>query len=140
MRTSDKLEKCCNSVVLLCLICRNLHQTKSIRRQHSFFVFTWRKLLLNRTDYVDKFMVNVLQRKISVNDGFGVSKVVTSTKQDKKEDKEHGKSPKNSKMWNYKHCWTKMIGKLKDNSLSNWALFNKCFQSPTRDGKDSEDW
>ena len=35
-------------------------------------------------------MVNVLQRKICVNDGFDVSKVVTST-QHKKEDKERGK-------------------------------------------------
>ena len=47
-------------------------------------------------------MMNMLYRKIRVNDGFGVSKVVTST-HDKKEDKEHGKLPKNSKMWNCKH-------------------------------------
>ena len=38
-------------------------------------------------------MVNVLHRKIRVNDGFGVSKVVTST-QNKKEDKEHGNCQK----------------------------------------------
>ena len=38
-------------------------------------------------------MVNVLCRKIRVNDGFDVSKVVTST-QEKREDKEHGKPPK----------------------------------------------
>ena len=37
-----------------------------------------------------------------VNDGFSVSKVVTSV-QGKKEHKEHGKSPKNS-MWYCKHC------------------------------------
>ena len=44
-------------------------------------------------------MVNMLQRKTRMNDGFGISKVVTST-HDKKEDKKHGKLPKNSKMWN----------------------------------------
>ena len=71
-------------------------------------------------------MVNMLHRKMHVNDGFGVSIVVTST-QDKKEDKEHGKSSKNSKMWNCKHCWTKMIRKHKNNSLRNWALVNKLF-------------
>ena len=38
-------------------------------------------------------MVNMLNRKIQVNDGFGVSKVATST-QDKNEDKEYGKRPK----------------------------------------------
>ena len=38
-------------------------------------------------------MVNMIHRKIRVNDGFGVSKVPIST-QDKKEDKEHGKPPK----------------------------------------------
>ena len=41
-------------------------------------------------------MVNMLHHKIHVNDGFGVSKVVTST-QDKKEDKELGNSPINRK-------------------------------------------
>ena len=35
-------------------------------------------------------MVNMLHRKMCVNNGFYVSKVVTST-QDKKDDKEHGK-------------------------------------------------
>ena len=34
MRTSDKLEKCVYSVVLLCSICRNLYRTESIRGQH----------------------------------------------------------------------------------------------------------
>ena len=38
-------------------------------------------------------MVNLLQSKICVNNCLDVSKVVTST-QDKKEDKEHGKPPK----------------------------------------------
>ena len=38
-------------------------------------------------------MVNILYHKIRMNDGFCVSKMVTST-QDKKEDKEHGKPPK----------------------------------------------
>ena len=69
--------------------------------------------------------MNVLHRKIRVNDGFGDSKVVTST-QNKKEDKEHGKPP-NSKTWNCKHCWMKMIRKYKNNSPSNWALVNKLF-------------
>ena len=41
-------------------------------------------------------MVNMLHRKIRVNDGFGISKVVTST-QDKKEYKEHGKPLKKFK-------------------------------------------
>ena len=38
-------------------------------------------------------MVSMFHRKIRVNDGLGVSKVVTSA-QDKKEDKKHGKLPK----------------------------------------------
>ena len=71
-------------------------------------------------------MVSVYHRKIRVKDGSGVSKVVTST-QDKKEDKEHGKSQKNWKIWNCKRCWTKMIPKNKNNSPSNWALVNKPF-------------
>ena len=54
----------------------------------------------------------MLHRKIHVDNGFGLSKVVTST-QDKKEDKEHGKLAKNSKMWNYNHFWAKMIRKHK---------------------------
>ena len=39
--------------------------------------------------------MNMLHRKTRVNDGLGVSKVVTST-QDKKEDKEHGKPSQKS--------------------------------------------
>ena len=38
-------------------------------------------------------MVNMLQRKIRMNDGFDVSEVVTPT-QDKKENEEHGKLSK----------------------------------------------
>ena len=38
-------------------------------------------------------MMNVIHRKIYVNDGFGVLKVVTST-QDTEKDKEHGKPHK----------------------------------------------
>ena len=38
-------------------------------------------------------MVNMLHHKIRVNDGFGVSKVVM-LKQDKKEDRKHGKTAK----------------------------------------------
>ena len=37
-------------------------------------------------------MMNMLNRKLLVNDGFGISKVVAST-QDKKKDKEYGKPP-----------------------------------------------
>ena len=62
----------------------------------------------------------MLHLKVRANDGFGVSKVVTST-QDKKEDKQHGKSVKNSKMW------TKMIRKHKNNLPSNRELVNKLF-------------
>ena len=69
-------------------------------------------MLPNHTDYFEKFMMNMLHRKIRVFDGFGVSKVVTST-QDKKEDKEHGKPPK------------KMIRKYKNYSPSNWALVSQ---------------
>ena len=35
------------------------------------------------------------------------------------------KSAKNSKLWNCKHCRTKMIRKHKNNSPINWALVNK---------------
>ena len=54
---------------------------------------------MNHTGYFEKLMVNMLHHKIRVNDGFGVSKVVTSP-QDKKTDKEHGKLSKNLKMLN----------------------------------------
>ena len=65
-------------------------------------------------------MVNLIHRSIRVNGGFGVSKVLTST-----QDKEHGKDPKKSKMWNCKHRWRKMIRNCKNNSPSNWALVNE---------------
>ena len=76
-------------------------------------------------------MVNMLHRKIRVMGGFDISKAVTST-EDKKEGKRHEKppknsKPKNSKMWNCKRCWTKMIRKHKNNSPNNWALVNKLF-------------
>ena len=48
------------------------------------FCFHLKKLLLNHADYFEKLMMNMVQRKIRVNDGFGISKMVTST-QDKKE-------------------------------------------------------
>ena len=57
-------------------------------------------------------MVNMLHRKVRVNDASGVSKVVTSTL-DKKEDKEQGKLPKNSIIWNCEHFWMKKIRKTK---------------------------
>ena len=70
--------------------------------------------------------MNMLHRKVRVNDDFGVSKVVTSI-QDKTEGKELGKPTEIPKMWNCKHCWMKMIRKHKNNSPSNWALVNKLF-------------
>ena len=115
-----------NVRIVLRSICRNLHRTRSNREQHPFIVFIWRKLLPNHVDYFEKLMVNMLHRKIRVNEGFGVSKVVTST-HDKKEDKERGKPQKNSKMWNCKHFSAKMIRKNKNNLPSNWALVNKLF-------------
>ena len=69
-------------------------------------------------------MVNMLHREICVNDGLCVLNAATST-QDKEEDKQHGKPPKNSKMC--KDCWTKMIRKHINNSPSNWALVNILF-------------
>ena len=91
--TNDKFEKRVHSVVLLCSIWRYLYRTKSISWRHSFFVFIWRKLLLNRTDYFEELMVNMPHRKIRVNNCFGVSKVLTSI-QDKKEDQKQRKPPK----------------------------------------------
>ena len=62
-------------------------------RRALIFVFIRRKVLLDHTDYFEKLMVNVFHREIHVNDGFGVSEVVTST-QDNKKDNDHGKPPK----------------------------------------------
>ena len=42
-------------------------------------------------------------------------------------DKEYGKLPKNSKLWNCKHCRIKMIRKYKNNSPSNLALVDELF-------------
>ena len=53
-----------------------------------------------------------------MNDGFTVSKVLTSKLQT-------SKTPK--KMWNCKNCWTKIIRKHKHNLLSNWTLVNELF-------------
>ena len=53
--------------------------------------------MLNHADSFETLMENMPKRKIRVNDGFGVSKVMIST-QYKKEDKEIGKPPKYSKM------------------------------------------
>ena len=85
LRTNDKLEKCVHGVGLLYSICG-----KSTRGRHKSFVFIWKKLLPNHTDYFEKLMVNVLHRRIRVYSGIGVSKVMTLTR-DKKEDEEHGK-------------------------------------------------
>ena len=48
---------------------------------------------MNHTDYFGKLMLNMFHRKIRVNDGFGVSQVVTSKQNDKK-GKENEKSQK----------------------------------------------
>ena len=68
-------------------------------------------------------MVNMLHRKIRVNDGFDNSKVVTSRLQTKNMEKRQ----KNSKVWDSKHCWTKIIRKHKNNSANKWTLVNKLF-------------
>ena len=86
------------------------------------FVFIWRKLLRNHTDYLEKLMVNMLHRKKRVNDGFSVSKLEISMLQTRNTEN----PSKSTKMWNCKHCWMKMIHKHKNNSQSNWA-FNKLF-------------
>ena len=76
------------------------------------------------------------QKTMVVNDGFSVSKLEISMLQTRNTENR----PKSTKTWNCKHCWMKMIHKYKNNSQSNWALVNKLFQSPTKDGKDSERW
>ena len=81
-------------------------------------------------------MVNMLHRKKCVNDGFSVSKLEILMLQTRNMENR----PKSTKTWNCKHCWMKMIYKHKNNSQNNWALVIKLFQSPTRDGKDSESW
>ena len=68
-------------------------------------------------------MVNVLPRKIRVNDGFGVSKVVPSRLETENMENHF----KNSKMWNCKYCLAKMIRKHKNNLPRNWPLVNKLF-------------
>ena len=55
-------------------------------------------------------MMKMLRSKIRVNDGFGVSKVMTSRLQTGKVENRQ----KNSTMWNFKHGnWTKMTRKHK---------------------------
>ena len=85
-----KLEMCVHIVVLLCSMCRNLYRTRTALI--SCFNLK-KKLLLNHTYYFEELVVNMLHHKTHVNDGFGVTKVVTSI-QNKKEDKEHGKPSK----------------------------------------------
>ena len=70
-------------------------------------------------------MVNMIHRKVRVNDGFGVSKVMTST-QDKKEDKEDIHNRQKFKDVELQ-VLLMMIRKHKNNSPSNWALVNKLF-------------
>ena len=63
-------------------------------------------------------MVNMLHRKIRVNDGFEVSKVVTST-QDKKNDKEHGNCKKTFEDVELQTLLNEYDSKHKNNSPSN---------------------
>ena len=79
--------------------------------------------MLNHIHYLEKLIVNMLHRKIRMNDDFGISKEVT-LRLHTKTMKNH---QKNWKMWNCKHCRTKMIRKHKNNSPSNWALVNNLF-------------
>ena len=72
---------------------------------------------------LEKLMVNMFHCKKRVNDGFSVSKLEISMLQTRNTEN----CPKNTKTWNYKHCWMKMIHKHKNNSQSNWALVNKLF-------------
>ena len=81
-------------------------------------------------------MVNLLHRQIRANGGFGVSKVMTST-HDKKEDKVHGK-PANKFEDVKLQALLDEDGSETQKQLAE-QLGTSCFQSATRDGKDSED-
>ena len=85
--------------IVLCCCFRYVEKyTKErVSRTVLIFCFHLMKLLPYHTDYFEKFIVNMVLRKIPVNDGFGVSKMVTST-EDKKNYKKQGKPPKISKM------------------------------------------
>ena len=118
--TSDKLEKCVHGVELLCSMCRNLYRTRSIRRQHKFFVFIWRKLLLNCTEKFREAYGGHTPSQHTCEWWFQCFK----SGDFEVADKEHEKPPKNLKMWQF---WTKIIRKHKNNSLSEWVLINKLF-------------
>jgi len=86
-------------------------------KEHSrtalIFLFSFEeKLLLNYTDCFEKLIVNMLHRKIHVNDSFGVSKVEILMLQTRNTENYQ----KGTKMQNCKHCWTKTMHKHKNNS------------------------
>jgi len=62
----------------------------------------------------------MLQKRL--NDDFSVSKLEIRCSTRNTENR-----LKNTKTWNCKHCWMKIIHKHKNNSQSNWALVNKLF-------------
>ena len=56
---SDLIEKCLHSIVLLCLIWRNLYQKKGAFTDSNFLFSFEENLLRNHTDYLEKLMVNI---------------------------------------------------------------------------------
>ena len=95
---------------------------------------------MNHIDYFEKLMVNIIHRKIRVNDGFGVSKVVTSI-QDKKEDNEYGKPTKKFEDVKSQALLNENDSQTKKQFAEQLGVNNKVLQevSATRDGKDSKD-
>ena len=110
---SDLIEKCLHSIVLL------FNMTKFVpNKEHSRsinFLFSFEENCWNHINYLEKLMVNMLHRKKRVNDDFSVSKLEISMLQTRNTENR----PKNTKTWNCKHCWMKMIHKHKNNSQSN---------------------
>ena len=81
-RTSHNLEKCVRSVVLLCssVKCSSVQVSKFVpNKEHSqtalILCFHSKETAAESHRLLRKLMVNVLHRKIRVNDGFGISKV-----------------------------------------------------------------
>jgi len=101
-------------VLCCCVRYVEIQQNKEHSRTALIFCFHLKKTAAESYRLLREAYVNMLHRKIRMNDGLDVSKVVTST-QNKEEDKEHGKPSKNSKIWNCKHYWTKMVRKHKTN-------------------------
>ncbi|KFM61121.1 hypothetical protein X975_02379, partial [Stegodyphus mimosarum] len=75
--TSDKLEKCVHTVVIMSKFI--LHKEHS--QTALIFCFHLKKTAAESYDCLEKLMVNMLHPKTHVNDGFGASKVVTSMSQ-----------------------------------------------------------